>query len=125
MRNKILAFSLSTTYASLAGALFAGMVRFVGPREGGVFHTFFMITYLLVGGTRALFGPLIGTLGIVWLTQSLQLMEEYRMIAFGSTLSVSGAFLTWMHRNAQDTAPANKRKTSKVTASSEEAKANA
>lgn len=104
MRNKILAFALSTTYAGL------------------------------VGGIGTLFGPLIGTLGIVWLTQSLQFMEEYRMIVFGPMLvllviyfplGVSGAFLTWMHRNAQAMAPANKHKTSKVTASSEEAKANA
>ena len=50
MRNKILAFVISTTYAGLAGALYAAMIRFVGPEDGNILHTFNMITYLLVGG---------------------------------------------------------------------------
>ncbi len=110
MRNKILAFVISTTYAGLAGALYAGMIRFVGPEDGNILHTFNMITYLLVGGIGTLFGPLIGTLGLVWITQSLQFLEEYRMIIFGPLLvvlviffplGVCGSFLTWMHRKAQ------------------------
>ena len=99
MRNKVLAFVLSTTYASVAGALYAGMVRFIGPAEADVVHTFDMITFLLVGG--------IGTLAITWLTQSLQFLEEYRMIVFGPLLvvlviffprGVVGTFLTWRGR---------------------------
>lgn len=110
MRNKVLAFVLSTTYAGLAGALYAGMVRFIGPEEANIVHTFDMITYLLVGGIGTLTGPLLGTVGIVWITQSLQFLEEYRMIIFGPLLvllviffprGVTGSFLTWMHRKGQ------------------------
>ncbi|MEP5231338.1 branched-chain amino acid ABC transporter permease [Alcanivorax sp.] len=118
MRNKVLAFVLSTTYASVAGALYAGMVRFIGPAEADVVHTFDMITYLLVGGIGTLMGPLIGTLAITWLTQSLQFLEEYRMIVFGPLLvvlviffprGVVGSFLTWRGRRlaaAHDSATA-------------------
>ena len=107
MRNKVLAFVLSTTYASVAGALYAGMVRFIGPAEADVVHTFDMITFLLVGGIGTLMGPLLGTLAITWLTQSLQFLEEYRMIVFGPLLvvlviffprGVVGTFLTWRGR---------------------------
>ena len=107
MRNKVLAFVLSTTYASVAGALYAGMVRFIGPAEAEVTHTFDMITYLLVGGIGTLMGPLLGTLAITWLTQSLQFLEEYRMIVFGPMLvvlviffpkGVVGSFLSWRGR---------------------------
>ena len=107
MRNKVLAFVLSTTYASVAGALYAGMVRFIGPAEADVVHTFDMITFLLVGGIGTLMGPLFGTLAITWLTQSLQFLEEYRMIVFGPLLvvlviffprGVVGTFLTWRGR---------------------------
>lgn len=125
MRNKILAFVLSTVYAGMAGALYAGMVRIVGPEEANINHTFDMITYLLVGGIGTLTGPLLGTVGIVWITQSLQFLEEYRMIIFGPLLvllvifaprGISGSFLTWMHHKAQSLAPGKKRKHSKVTA---------
>jgi len=60
MRNKVLAFVLSTTFAGLAGALYAGMVRFIGPEDANILHTFDMITYLLVGGIGTLSGPLSG-----------------------------------------------------------------
>lgn len=135
MRNKVLAFVLSTTYAGLAGALYAGMVRFIGPEEANIIHTFDMITYLLVGGIGTLTGPLLGTISIVWVTQSLQFLEEYRMILFGPLLvvlviffprGITGQFLTWMHHKAQTLSPAKKKKASKVqTATSGEVKNNA
>lgn len=123
MRNKILAFVLSTTYAGLAGALYAGMVRFIGPEEANIVHTFDMITYLLVGGIGTITGPLLGTVGIVWITQSLQFLEEYRMIIFGPLLVLlviffprgfTGSFLTWLHRKAQAAAPSRKHRDSRV-----------
>ncbi len=43
MRNKVLAFVLSTTYASVAVALYDDMVRFIGPAVTSVVHTFDMI----------------------------------------------------------------------------------
>jgi len=115
MRNKVLAFVLSTTFAGLAGALYAGMVRFIGPEDANILHTFDMINYLLVGGIGTLSGPLVGTMGIVWLTQSLQFMEEYRMILFGPLLvllviffprGIVGSFLGWLHRRTQGEAEA-------------------
>jgi branched-chain amino acid transport system permease protein len=125
MRNKVLAFILSTTYAGLAGALYAGMIRFIGPEVANINHTFDMITYLLVGGIGTISGPLLGTMGIVWITQSLQFLEAYRMIIFGPLLvilvifiprGIVGSFLTWMHRKTQELGPAKRRQESKVTA---------
>ncbi|MFC4257942.1 branched-chain amino acid ABC transporter permease [Marinobacter lacisalsi] len=136
MKTKILAFIISTVYAGLAGALYAGMIRFVGPEDGNVLHTFNMIMYMLVGGIGTLFGPLIGTISIVWLTQSLQFLEEYRMIIFGPMLvllviffplGVAGSFLTWMHRKAQALGLGAKKvqTESKVKSSGQEANNNA
>lgn len=115
MRNKVLAFVLSTVYAGLAGGLYAGVVRFIGPAEAAVVHTFDIITYLLVGGIGTLMGPLVGTMIITWLTQAVQSFEEYRMIVFGPLLvvlvifmpkGVVGTFLTWRGRRLAAKAPA-------------------
>jgi branched-chain amino acid transport system permease protein len=115
MRNKVLAFVLSTVYAGLAGGLYAGVVRFIGPAEAEVVHTFDIITYLLVGGIGTLMGPLVGTMMITWLTQAVQSFEEYRMIVFGPMLvllvifmpkGVVGTFLTWRGRRLASKAPA-------------------
>ncbi|HAS28611.1 MAG TPA: branched-chain amino acid ABC transporter permease [Alcanivorax sp.] len=120
MRNKVLAFVLSTVYAGLAGGLYAGVVRFIGPAEAEVVHTFDIITYLLVGGIGTLVGPLVGTMAITWLTQAVQSFEEYRMIVFGPMLvllvifmpkGVVGTFLTWRGRRLASKAPAKEGQT--------------
>ena len=120
MRNKVLAFVLSTVYAGLAGGLYAGVVRFIGPAEAEVVHTFDIITYLLVGGIGTLMGPLVGTMAITWLTQAVQSFEEYRMIVFGPMLvllvifmpkGVVGTFLTWRGRRLASKAPAKEGQT--------------
>jgi ABC-type branched-chain amino acid transport system, permease component len=93
MRNKVLAFVLSVVYAGLAGGLYAGSVRFLGPDLAGVEHTFDMTMYMLVGGIGTLAGPLLGALAIPWLTQYLQFLQEYRFVVFGPILILLVIFL--------------------------------
>ncbi|MBB6450876.1 branched-chain amino acid transport system permease protein [Geomicrobium halophilum] len=86
MRQKLVSFVISTFLAGLAGALYASFVRFLGPEISYTMTTFDMLTYLIVGGIGTLYGPLVGTFLIVTITQSLQFMEEYRMLIFGPLL---------------------------------------
>ncbi|PWC44777.1 ABC transporter permease [Azospirillum sp. TSO22-1] len=86
MRTKLLAFVLSTVYAGLAGGLYAGFVRFLGPSIALESNTFDLVTYILVGGIGTLFGPVLGALVLTWVTQSLQFLQDFRMIVFGPML---------------------------------------
>ena len=88
MRTKVTAFMLSTFYAGIAGALYAGYVRFLGPDLAGVEHTFDMITFAIVGGLGTLLGPIVGSLAISGLSQYLQALQGYRMVVFGPLLIV-------------------------------------
>ncbi len=83
MKNQLLAFVLSAFFAGLAGALYAGFIRFLGPDISAITVTFEMLMYLLVGGIGTMTGPILGTFIIVTVTQSLQFLEEYRMLIFG------------------------------------------
>lgn len=116
MRNKVLAFMLSVFYAGLAGGLYAGFVRFLGPGIAGVEHTFDMTMYMLVGGIGTLLGPLLGAIGVPWLTQYLQFLQDYRFIVFGPLLiilvifvphGIVGSYLGWKARNASRLASQN------------------
>jgi len=93
MRNKLLAFLLSVFYAGIAGGLYAGFVRFLGPDLAGVQHTFDMTMYMLVGGLGTLLGPLLGALTVPWATQYLQFLQEYRFLVFGPVLILLVIFL--------------------------------
>ncbi|HMA06404.1 MAG TPA: branched-chain amino acid ABC transporter permease, partial [Ramlibacter sp.] len=116
MRNKLLAFLLSVFYAGLAGGLYAGFVRFLGPGIAGVESSFDMTMYMLVGGVGTLLGPLLGALMVPWLTQYLQFLQEYRFIVFGPILvllvifvpnGIVGGFKSWrMRHDAAAPAPA-------------------
>jgi branched-chain amino acid transport system permease protein len=107
MRNKLLAFMLSVFYAGLAGGLYAGFVRFLGPGLAAVDHSFDMTMFMLVGGLGTLLGPLLGALAVPWLTQYLQFLQEYRFLVFGPILvalviflphGVVGTWLGWRAR---------------------------
>jgi branched-chain amino acid transport system permease protein len=93
MRNKVLAFMLSVFYAGLAGGLYAGYVRFLGPELAGIEHTFDMTMYMLVGGVGTLLGPLLGSVATPWVTQSLQFLQDYRFVVFGPILILLIIFL--------------------------------
>ena len=89
MRNKVLAFVISTFYAGIAGALYAGFIRFLGPDIAGVSRTFDLLAASVLGGLGTLMGPVVGTLIVAWLTQYLQFLQDYRMVVFGPILIVA------------------------------------
>lgn len=115
MRNKVLAFMLSVFYAGMAGGLYAGFVRFLGPAIAAPENTFDMTMYMLVGGVGTLFGPLLGALTVPWITQYLQFLQEYRFVVFGPILillviflpnGIVGTWLGWRARRAVAATPA-------------------
>jgi branched-chain amino acid transport system permease protein len=107
MRTKTLSFVLSVIYAGFAGALYAGQVRFLGPDVASEVVTFDLIMFTLVGGIGTLMGPLVGTLLVTWMTQSLQFLQDYRMLVFGPVLVALVIFLpggivgTWLKHRAR------------------------
>ncbi len=86
MRTKLTAFVLSTFYAGIAGALYAGQVRFLGPDLANETRTFDTLITVLVGGIGTLLGPVVGSLAVAVLTQALQGLQDYRMVVFGPLL---------------------------------------
>lgn len=93
MRTKVLSFVLSVGYAGFAGALYAGQVRFLGPDIARTDLTFDMVMAMLVGGIGTLLGPLLGAVLVPWVTQTLQFLQDYRMLVFGPVLIVLIIFL--------------------------------
>lgn len=126
MRNKLLAFMLSVFFAGLAGGLYAGYVRFLGPDLARIEQTFDMTMYMLVGGIGTLLGPLLGAIGMPWLTQQMQFLQDYRFVVFGPLLvllviflphGIVGTWMGWRKRKAARAAPRPAAQATRVTAS--------
>jgi branched-chain amino acid transport system permease protein len=88
MKNKLTSFVLSIFFTSLSGALYASFIRFIGPDIGYISITFDLLTFLLVGGIGTMSGPIVGTLLIIWISQQLQFLQDYRMLIFGPVLTL-------------------------------------
>ena len=107
MRTKVTAFVISTVYAGYAGALYAGFFRVVGHELASEAHAFDMIAYILVGGIGTLTGPVFGAIILTVATQSLQFLQDYRLLVFGPLLILLVMFLpkgvigTWKARQAR------------------------
>lgn len=110
MKNKLEAFVLSTFFAGLSGALYASFIRFIGPDIGNIVITFDLLTYLLIGGIGTLSGPIVGTILVVWISQQLQFLQDYRMLIFGPILTllvifyprgIVGAISGWNAKRAE------------------------
>ncbi|ESU33630.1 hypothetical protein G3A_05355 [Bacillus sp. 17376] len=110
MKNKLEAFVLSTFFAGLSGALYASFVRFIGPDIGNIVITFDLLTYLLIGGIGTLSGPIVGTVLVVWISQQLQFLQDYRMLIFGPILTllvifyprgIAGSISGWKAKRAE------------------------
>jgi branched-chain amino acid transport system permease protein len=87
-----LAFVVAATIAGLGGALYAVFLGYIGPSMASAQMTFMMLVYLMIGGAASLAGPLVGTLLVMVLMQSLQAFDQYQMMVLGPILVVVVVF---------------------------------
>jgi branched-chain amino acid transport system permease protein len=66
---KVVAFAVSSAYASLAGSLMMLAVPIVGPESGGFLVAVTLITGMVLGGKATIAGAAIGALAVVWLPE--------------------------------------------------------
>ena len=68
---KLVTFTIGGALAGFAGCLFANWGNFVSPTIFGLAQSAQIIIWVIVGGRGTLIGPIIGCIGIQWLTTAL------------------------------------------------------
>jgi branched-chain amino acid transport system permease protein len=68
---KLATFTIGAALAGLAGCLFANWGSFVSPTIFGLSQSAQIIIWVIVGGRGTLIGPILGCVGIQWLSASL------------------------------------------------------
>jgi ABC-type branched-subunit amino acid transport system permease subunit len=68
---KLLTFTIGGALAGFAGCLFANWGNFVSPTIFGLAQSAQIIIWVIVGGRGTLIGPVIGCIGIQWLSAAL------------------------------------------------------
>lgn len=95
VRYKLFAFMVSAYFAGLAGALEIHYLGYITPEIFGVDISFWPIVYSISGGLGTLAGPVIGTVVITLIWDSLQSMglTYARFIIIGALLILIIIFL--------------------------------
>ena len=83
---RVLAFSISTAITGLGGALFATLNGFISPESFPFFQSIIFLLIVLIGGRGYAVGPLLGSLVVVLLPESMSFLAEYRLMFFGVLL---------------------------------------
>lgn len=85
-RYKAAAFALAAVTASLAGSLYAYYLAFFSPDIVTVTAAFSIVIMVAIGGSRSVFGPLIGALVIQGLPQVGQTFTKWEPLVAGLVL---------------------------------------
>lgn len=86
LKYKVLAFAISSFYAGLAGSLFAGTLRFVGPESFDLHQMILLLVAVVLGGTASIAGSVIGGVMIVVLLEITKELKISVEIVFGAML---------------------------------------
>jgi branched-chain amino acid transport system permease protein len=97
VRCRIQIFVLSAVYAALAGSLYAHFLNYVNGTFFDLSVMIQLMAILVVGGIGTLWGPVVGSILLIWISHSLGGYAEYSHLIFGL---IYGAALLFLPRGA-------------------------
>jgi branched-chain amino acid transport system permease protein len=83
VRQRVLAFTLSCIIGALAGAMQALLFNIFTPDNVSFALIVDALTIVVIGGTAAWYGPVIGAAVVVWLPEVLRFAGDWRLMAQG------------------------------------------
>lgn len=87
-KYKVMAFAVSVFYTGFAGAMYAHLVRYIGPDTFTQKQSVMFVTMMLFGGTGSILGPIFGAALVLLITEGLRTFEQYQMLMYGILLLV-------------------------------------
>ena len=92
-KYKVTAFAISAVYTGFAGAMYAHFVGYINPETFTSSQSVLFMTMLLFGGMGNFAGPIIGSLVITILNETIQVLGSYRMLVYGAFIIIVLLFL--------------------------------
>lgn len=83
---KLSAFALGSTWAGLAGVIFAAKSTFINPACFTFLESAMILAIVVLGGMGSILGVIIGAFVLILLPEYLRTFSEYRMLIFGTIM---------------------------------------
>jgi branched-chain amino acid transport system permease protein len=87
-RYKLMAFTIGTACAGLAGALYAHNTGYVGVDGFGFVESITILSIVIVGGIGSVTGVLLAAVALSLLPLWLQFVADYKLLMYGALLFV-------------------------------------
>jgi branched-chain amino acid transport system permease protein len=75
MMMKVAVFALGSGFAGLAGGLYAHYFRFLSPAQFDILQSAALLTMVVVGGMRTVWGPVVGAVVLEALPQAITFLD--------------------------------------------------
>lgn len=92
-KYKVMAFAASAFYAGFGGALYAHLIGFISPESFEMHQSVIFLTMLLFGGMGNFYGPILGAVSLTIVSEFLQKLGSYQMLAYGVFLLIIVVFI--------------------------------
>lgn len=95
---RITAFAVAAAVAAVAGALFAGYMRFIDPTSFTLAESIFILSIVVIGGAGNSVGPVVGALVMILVPEALRFVNVPDNVAANLRQVVFGVLLVLMMR---------------------------
>jgi branched-chain amino acid transport system permease protein len=85
-RYKLVAFTLGTAIAGLAGGLYSYFTQFIVPDSFGFIVSVALMAMVVIGGTGSTLGVVAAAIILTLLPEMFRFVNEYRLLIFGGLL---------------------------------------
>ncbi len=92
-RYKVLAFVIGATLAGVVGAMSAPFLNTWNARQGTFDASIAYLAYVLIGGSRSMWGPLLGGMMLSALPEVLRPLKDSRLIINGFVLVFASIYM--------------------------------
>jgi branched-chain amino acid transport system permease protein len=83
---KLVAFTLGTAIAGLAGGLYAYFTQFIVPDSFGFIVSVTIMAMVVIGGTGSTLGVAVAAVVLTLLPEAFRFINDYRLLIFGGLL---------------------------------------
>jgi branched-chain amino acid transport system permease protein len=83
VRVRVLAFTISSALAGLAGALYGHYLLLVTPEIPSLNQQFLVLSMTVIGGMGSFVGPIVGAFVLEVLSEYIRAYGEYHVLVFG------------------------------------------
>lgn len=92
VRVRVLAFTVSSALAGLAGGLYGHYLMLITPHIPSLDQQFLVLSMTVIGGLGSFYGPVIGAFSLEILSEYIRVWGEYHVLVFGLIALVVARF---------------------------------